>query len=245
MNCTGPDCTKETSLFLCTTCIVELDQLLQDVPFLTSVLDGPIARTSVTSSPGAGGGGGKAGSKPAVNLDALLLKAWLCQLPRGAHHQAMENEDAGQVLFMARLWVEQARDLVWGPEDRRVYGECEEPIDGGPDPTLCDGQLTAHPDDLTVKCPACAEVHMVSDIMDRLRARARGGPMAPRAVREYLRVKARAFIIKKDFENWAARGLMPYALSRVNTAGKDRRIYYPGDVLSVHQAMQDRRRHSA
>lgn len=116
-SCTTPDCYRETTLYLCSECIIELDALLEDVPTLVRFLDGPIARTSVTRNPGSGGGGGHPGSKPAINLDALLLKAWLCQLPFRANGPAVDNPKAGETLYMARIWVKQARDLVWGPED--------------------------------------------------------------------------------------------------------------------------------
>lgn len=240
--CTTLDCYRATTLYLCTDCILELDALLEDVPPIVQLLDGPINRTSVTRSPGSGGGGGHQGSKPAINLDALLLKAWLCQLPDRAHAEAMDNPNAGETLYMARIWVQQGRDLVWGPEDKRVYGQCEEPLEGGDAPTLCDGQLTAHPDDLSVKCPACATVHHVSDILFRLRVKARGEPMTPRGVRDYLRRKAKVSVLKKDFENWVQLGRLGYVLDHVNTEGKARRIYYPGDVLRVFEDMRGRRR---
>lgn len=241
--CTGPDCLKTTTLYLCTDCIVELDGLLEDVPVLVLLLDGPIARTSVTRNPGSGGGGGVAGSKPAINLDALLLRAWLCRLPDRAHAEAMDNPDAGQTLYMARIWVGQGRDLVWGPEDKRVYGECEEPLDGDDeDGYLCTGRLTAHPDDVSVKCPECSTVHYVSDLLDRLRLKARGEPMTPRGVREYLQKKAKVAVSKFDFENWVKLGRLRYVLDRVNTEGKAQRIYYPGDVLHISESMRARRR---
>lgn len=245
MSCTTPDCYRDTSLYLCTDCIIELDALLQDVPALISFLDGPIAMTSVTRNPGSGGGGGHPGSKPAINLDALLLKAWLCQLPARAHGAAMDNPKAGEHLYMARIWVKQARDLVWGPEDKRVYGQCEEPLEDGDAPTLCDGRLVAHPDDVSVKCPACGTVHNISDVLDRLRVKARGVPMSPRAAREYLQKKARVSILKKDFENWVQLGKLAYVLDRVCNAGKARRFYYPGDVLEVFEDMRARKRTSA
>lgn len=117
-SCTTPECHRITTLYLCTSCIVELDSLLADVATLVRLLDGPIARTSVTRNPASsGGGGGHPGSKPAINLDALLLKAWLCQLPDRAYGEATENPKAGETLHMARIWVPQARELVWGPED--------------------------------------------------------------------------------------------------------------------------------
>lgn len=241
--CTADGCSRLTSLYLCTDCILELDALLDDVPTIVRLLDGPIARTSVTRNPGSGGGGGVAGSKPAINLDALLLRAWLCQLPDRAHAEAMDNPKAGETLYMARMWVSQGRDLVWGPEDKRVYGECEETLDGEDDEAyLCAGRLTAHPDDASVKCPECNTVHHVADLLDRLRVKARGEPMTPRAVREYLQKKAKVAVSKFDFENWVKLGRLRYVLDRVNTEGKAQRIYYPGDVLHVSERMRGRRR---
>ncbi|WP_139244209.1 hypothetical protein [Arthrobacter alpinus] len=251
MTCTADNCHRITSLYLCTDCIIELDDLLKDVPVLVQFMDGPIFQTSVTKSPGAsGGGGGHASSKPPINLDALLLRQWLCQLPRRAHGEAMENPDAGRTLFMAREWVGRGRDLVWGPEDKRVYGECEEPyfdggdlpLEEGEEPALCSGRLAAHPDDVSIKCQDCGMVHHIPDLLYRIRARVRGEPMPPRGVRDYLQRKARAFVQKKDFENWVYMGMVPYVLDRVNTEGRAQRLYYPGDVLKVFQDMRARRR---
>lgn len=246
--CTGPDCTRVTTIFLCTECIIAFDDLLKDVDVLVAFMDGPIFQTSVTKSPGAsGGGGGHAGSKPPINIDALLLRSWLRQLPASAHAEAMNNPDAGQTLFMAREWVGRGRDLVWGPEDKRVYGECEEPWGEDEDgkPVLCQRRLTAHPDEVSIKCQDCGTIHQIPDLLYRLRVRVRGELMPPRGVREYLQRRARAFILKKDFENWVQLGLVPYVLDRVNTEGRAQRLYYPGDVLKVFQHMRSRRRTTA
>lgn len=247
--CTTEDCHRITSLYLCTDCIIELDNLLKDVPALVVYLDGPILKASVTRPPGAGGGGGVAGSKPPVSLDGMLLQAWLQQLPTGAHAEAMENPDAGQVVYMARLWVEQARDLVWGPEDKRVYGQCEEPLEEGDVPledgeelAVCDGQLTAHPDDVLVKCEVCGTTHQIRDLLERIRVKVRGKPMSPRGVREFLQRRARVVVSKFDFENWVKLGKLAYVLDRVTTTPRPPRLYYPGDVLTVHDDMQARRR---
>lgn len=241
-SCTTPDCRRETTLHLCTDCIVELDDLLTDVPDLVRLLDGPISQTSVTRNPGSSGGGGHPGSRPAINLDALLLKAWLCQLPTRAHAEAVDNPDAGRTLYMARIWVKQARDLVWGPEDKRVYGQCEEPLQDGDEFMLCSGRLTAHPEDHSVTCAECGTVHHVHELLARLRDKARGEPMTPRSVREYLQKKVKVVISKFDFENWVKLGKLAYVLDRVNTEGKARRLYYPGDVLQVSEDMRARRR---
>ncbi|YCK83530.1 hypothetical protein M1D89_10005 [Arthrobacter sp. D3-18] len=244
--CTTEDCYRETSLYLCTDCILELDSLLADVGPLLQFIDGAIDQTAVTRSPGAsGGGGGHAKSQPAMNVDAWLLRAWLHQLPTRAHATAMDNPKAGEILYMARIWVQQGRDLVWGPEDKRVYGQCEEPLDGedeDADPIPCDGRLVAHPDDATVKCPVCNTVHNVSDVLDKLRRKARGEPMPPRAVREYLQRKTKVIVTKFDFENWVKLGRLRYVLDRVTTTTKAPRIYYPGDVLEVSERMRARRR---
>lgn len=232
--CTTPECHRGTSLYLCSECIIELDGLLEDVPDLIRMMDGPIERTSVTRNPGSGGGGGTTGSKPAANLDAMMVKAWLCQLPARAHAAAMDNPKAGEVLYMARIWVKQARDLVWGPEDRRVYGPCETGD--------CIAQLTAPTVAVSVTCPACKTVHHVHELLDKLRAKARGNPMPPRETREFLQGKARVFILKKDFENWVQLGKFPYVLERVTTTDKPRKMYYPGDVLKTFEEMRDRRR---
>jgi len=121
--CTTEDCRRLTSLYLCAECIVELDGLLEDVPALIPLLDGPITMTSVTKGPGMGNGSGHPGSKPPINLDALQLRAWLNQLPDRAHAEAMDNPNAGRTLYMARIWVKRARQLVWGSEEETIDHE--------------------------------------------------------------------------------------------------------------------------
>jgi len=237
MSCTAENCYRETSLYLCTEHIVELDGLLKDVPALYDMIDGAINRTSVTRNPGSGGSSNPAGSKPAANIDAMMLKAWLGQLPDRAHGVAMDNPEAGQTLYMARIWVKHARDLVWGPEDRRVYGPC--------DTGVCVTPLHANADAVSVRCPTCGTVHHVYELLDRLKTKARGEPMPPREAREFLQEKARVFVLKKDFENWVQLGKLDYVFERVTTDNKPRRMYYPGDVLKVFQEMRDRRRISA
>jgi len=120
MTCTNVDCGRATSLFLCTTCILELDDLLKEVPVLVPLLDGVRAGTSVTRKPGSGGGGGQPGSRPPGNLDAMMLQAWFTQLPTRAHQTATEDPEAGRTLYMARLWITQARTLIWGAEPETI-----------------------------------------------------------------------------------------------------------------------------
>lgn len=251
--CTAEQCSRLTTLHLCTTCIIELADLLEDVRPILERIDAVIYRMTVTSAPGSGGGGGVAGSRPAMNVDAYLLKAHLYQLPTSAHAEAMDNPMAGQTLYMAREWVNRGRDLVWGPEDKRVYGRCGEPIwqplgealvaeEGTPHTTPCAGQLVAHPDDATVKCPECSAVHVVAEILDRLRKKLRGEPAPPSAIRAYLQRRARVTVSKFDIENWVKRGKIRYVLDRVGVGAREQRLYYPGDVLTVAQETRARRR---
>lgn len=115
--CTDEGCHQPTSLYLCTDHIVELDGLLKDVPALIEMLAGAREGTAVVRKPGSGGGGGIAGSKPPGSLDAMMLQHWLGSLPERAHSEAMDNPDAGRTLYMARIWVTNARTLVYGPEE--------------------------------------------------------------------------------------------------------------------------------
>ncbi|KQR02495.1 hypothetical protein ASF72_10700 [Arthrobacter sp. Leaf141] len=245
--CTAEECKRLTTLYLCTVCIVELADLLQDVTPILERIDAVIYRQTVTSAPGAGGGGGVASSKPAMNVDAYMLKAHLHSLPTSAHAEAMENTVAGQTLYMAREWVTSGRDLVWGPEEKRVYGKCgvlqDAELETEDEESFhCDGPLVAHPDDATVRCPDCNTVHQVNELLDRLRQRARGNPLPPRGVREHLQRSARVQILTKDFENWVQLGKLAYVLDRVTTNIRAQRLYYPGDVLTVRQEMRARRR---
>jgi len=92
-----------------------------------------------------------------------------------------------------------------------------------------------------VKCRNCKTVHNIPDLIDRLKQKAKGEPMPPRETREFLQKEARVFIVKKDFENWVQLGKLDPVI-RVDDTGKERKMYYPGDVLKVFQEMRDRRR---
>ena len=121
--CTTENCHQETSLYLCAGCIVELDDLLRDVPALIPMLAGARAGTSVVRKVGSGGGGGPSGSKEPGSLDAMMLQGLLATLPKRAHGEAMDNPNAGWTLHMAGMWVRSARRLVWGAQEEIVNHE--------------------------------------------------------------------------------------------------------------------------
>lgn len=120
MTCTTPDCGNPTDLYLCRDCILELDDITRNqAPFLIENLDPVKQATKVTRKPGSeGGGGGKSGSKPAMNLDAHQLREWLSMLPESAHAHATNSPEAGRTVAMARIWVHNAERLVYGEEPK-------------------------------------------------------------------------------------------------------------------------------
>ena len=121
MTCTNKDCTQQTSLYLCTTCIIELDDLLQQVPKLVAALDPSILAWSVTKQPGANGetrNTSKAGSQAPMNIDVDLLRDWLKTLiGHRAHDLAANYPTAAQYLHMARMWVDRANTVTHGAEE--------------------------------------------------------------------------------------------------------------------------------
>lgn len=127
MTCTNKDCTRQTSLYLCTTCIIELDDLLQQVPKLVAALDPSILAWSVTKQPGANGetrNTNKAGSQAPYNIDVDQLRSWLAGLVGlRAHDIAANYPTAEQYLFMARMWVDRANSVTHGPDIPEINHE--------------------------------------------------------------------------------------------------------------------------
>lgn len=123
--CTTEECGRTSELYLCTRCIIELDELLTDVPFLRVNLDPVLQATKVTKRAGNSGGSGtnNTASRPPTSIDAGLTRQWLAVLPDRAYTEATNNPDAGQTLYMARIWVNNARRLVWGNKAETVNHE--------------------------------------------------------------------------------------------------------------------------
>lgn len=121
MTCTNTDCGRQTSLYLCTTCIIELDDLLQQVPMLIVALDPGILAWKVTKQPGANGetrNTNKAGSQAPMNVDVDLLRDWLKTIiGHRAYDIAANYPDAGHWLHMIRMWVDKANAVTHGPEE--------------------------------------------------------------------------------------------------------------------------------
>ena len=127
MTCTNTDCGRQTSLYLCTKCIIELDDLLQQVPLLIVALDPGILANKVTKAPGTNGetrNTNKAGSQAPMNIDVDQLRDWLKTLiGLRAHDLATNYPTAEQYLYMASMWVDKANTITHGPEEVAVDHE--------------------------------------------------------------------------------------------------------------------------
>lgn len=119
--CTSPDCHRPSGLYLCRDCIIELDDLLKQVPLLVVALDPGLLAWKVTKAPGSGSetrNTNKAGSQAPLNIDVDQLRDWLrTLLGLRAYELAADNPAAGQYLDMARIWVNNANTITHGADE--------------------------------------------------------------------------------------------------------------------------------
>lgn len=126
MTCTLPDCDTDATLHLCEEHRIELADLLDNVDFLIVNLDPNIQAGKVTKKAGGqeGGNGTKAAGSRPPTTDTGQLRYLLWELRNmSAYKEARDNPNAGQTLHMARIWVGNARDAVYGPDVEEVDHE--------------------------------------------------------------------------------------------------------------------------
>jgi len=118
--CTTEDCQNFTSTYLCTRCVSDLQQWIDQIPHLLPELDVTIAKQDVTRPSGGGGGGGsKPGSACPTNLEASQIKANLLSVHPDANAYANDERAAG-LAWLIQDWVTKAERLVSGPEAETV-----------------------------------------------------------------------------------------------------------------------------
>lgn len=123
--CTTMDCGNDAQLFLCGHCISDLQQWIEKAHELAPELDVTIARRDVLRKAGnEGGQGGKAGSRPPVNLHAVELQANLYGVDRDAEVYA-HDQMAAMWAWTIQGWVTEAERMISGPEPERVADENE------------------------------------------------------------------------------------------------------------------------
>lgn len=234
MRCTNTDCGRETSIFLCTKCIVELDDLLSQVPLLVVALDPGLLANKVTKPPGANGetrNTNKAGSQAPMNVDVDQLRDWLRTMwNHRAYDIATNYPDAGHWLFMARLWVDKANTVTHGPEEIRVIAV--HPDCGGTITTTNARPLASdhNPDPAdTGTCQGCDELVSVTHKQTAERAKKEAPAMITRQLIPWLRDNVRISITRADINNWRQRGWLHPVTQEPSPT------YYPTDVINVYQ----------
>jgi hypothetical protein len=115
--CTTADCANQTSEYLCTRCVEDLQAWLEKIPSLVQDLHITVAKLDkVTPIGGGGGGGNKAGSKAPINIDAFEVRWYLSAITLDAKAHARDPEAATIAENIIRA-VNFAEVLVLGPEE--------------------------------------------------------------------------------------------------------------------------------
>lgn len=238
LECTTEDCQNHTSTYLCKRCVEDLQAWIDKVPAMRAELFTTMAKLDAIAPRSSGGGGGKAEYPSPVNNGAMDLRhALLIWEGQDAKKLALDKF-AGGFMPMLQDLIKKSERAIDLPMQKIVYGPCQAPTEFGE----CEQQLKAAPEAETITCRGCGTSHDVVDIIESRTKRTRGNPMSPTDAREYLYKKTKTFVTKKDIENWVMLGHLSYVLARVTTTAKPPRIYYPGDILSTHQRMKDRKR---
>lgn len=132
----------------------------------------------------------------------------------------------------------EAQCLIDLPRDIRILGTCQKNIltDEG-ELAECNGQIKVDGEQPDAQCANCKAIYNTAELQEWNHKRARGKPMTAAQVRRYLKKHANITVKTKNFENWVRRGRLRYVLELVKTRGREKRLYFPGDVLEVQRQM--------
>ncbi|GAA2545791.1 hypothetical protein HD598_002151 [Neomicrococcus aestuarii] len=131
--CTGGGCDKPTTHYLCGDCTTSLAKTMSDIPRLIEVLK--LISTNIekafTQKAARGGGGGKAGSKPPMNLNAYQLALNLNMALAYTPHQYATHQDGAWSKQYIESQAKAAKLLVDGePEVTRTEWETRLKLQG-------------------------------------------------------------------------------------------------------------------
>jgi len=115
LECTTEDCANNTSTYLCSQCVKDLQAWLDKVPDLIDALGVTVAKLDNVRSAGGGGGGSKPGSAAPMNIDASELRDRLCSVGKDAKAYALDERAAG-LAWLIQEWATSAELMVSGPE---------------------------------------------------------------------------------------------------------------------------------
>lgn len=238
MICTTPECNRPTSVYLCGQCVSDLQAWIDRVPAMREELFITMAKLdAIAPRNSEGSGGGKTESDLPVNDRAMDMRHALMLWEGQDAKSLAKDKYAGGFLAMLQDLLDKAEVIIDLPRQQIVYGPCQAETPDGE----CKRELKAEPEAETIDCPECGAFHRVASIIASRAKRSRGEPLPPKEVREFLMAETKTFVTKKNIENWVMLGHLKYVLARVTTTVKPPRIYYPGDVMTTHFRMKDRR----
>ena len=239
--CTAPDCENPTDLYLCGVCVSDLQQWLAKVKPLRAELFTTMAKLDQTAPTKSEGGGGiSTGSAMPLRAGALEARQHLSVWEGRDAADLAHEEFSGEYINAVRKLIAVAEKIIDNPEEQFTFGICGAETGVGP----CGATITAAPEAVWTNCHACEAPHNVRERTEALRAKAKGEPLSPREVRDYLRTNAGISIKTKDFENWVYHRHLAYVLDRVGIGTEreaGRRIYFPGEVFRVYRTMLERK----
>lgn len=264
MICSHCDNPTAAGLHLCTRCTQQLTETLETAPALTAELE--VTTAKLDNHGGNGGAPGFQASAP-VNLGALetghtlqaLILSWALMLRdydernshapaggplqylTGAINEIRRHDWAGDIHRELTTVTGKARRLIDAPRDIRILGKCLQLLE---DNSPCERPLKVDGTESQTICSGCGTLYHTALLERWNRKRSRGKPMSAAQVRRYLKKQAGITVKTKDFENWVYHGRLRYVLELVKTRGRERRLYYPGDVLEVQQQMNARREYA-
>ena len=102
--------------FLCASHIVELQDMLDQVPEYLRAL-APLEMATSTPRGNQGGSGGATGSRPPINLHAWAVWVEMQSLPKRASEVAHHDPQAGHTYKTVASLVTQAYNIINGPEE--------------------------------------------------------------------------------------------------------------------------------
>ncbi|WP_313816361.1 hypothetical protein [Citricoccus sp.] len=261
--CTRCDALTAAGIHLCHACTTTLEEVLDRVPEALTTVQTTVARLDRMGTTGRATGN----RVEAVNVSALDEKIDLTEKLQSWARMVLELDDRQGLQDIAptaylRMSTHIIRSQDWAgdlldelndalravervfdkPADRRVWGPCSTYFEDG---SMCMSPLSAEQGAEWVSCRECGTQHSTAWRERLIREQVKGNPMPAKACREWITKNVGVKIKTQDFKNWVYIGALSYVLERVTTAGRPTRLFFPGDVLQVHQRMQQRRRLAA
>lgn len=246
--CTGEDCAKPTEQTICGQCVSDLQAWLDKVPEMMEELFTTMARLDATAPRNREGGEGMS-TEPVmpVRVGALevrsALRVWV-EITTQGETKALNakklafDKYAGKFLPMLQDLLAKAERAIDNPMEKHVYGNCTAAFEWG-EPAECGEELRAAPDAHDTTCPSCGTWYDLNQLRAERKNYFRETPMPPREAREALQAQTGVNIVKKTFENWVDRRLLRYVLDRIGIGDKERRLFFPVDLLATHQKIRE------